>query len=426
VALQYSGAAEGRPLPMVLEMVVGPVDRGACIRDLSQYPKEVEYLYPPMSFLSPDGAPRLTVGAGGLGVRVVPVRVNVNLSARTVEQILGQKRRTHLAAFRFLAGELAGELALLAEDRGAAARLARDGSRGQGGVQRTVEGLLGGIAGQFAAVLGRHEAVGEGAYADDAVFQGLVADMLDARRWAVSKLRVWLEDETEYVCFAADYPLRDAHRRLTAYLARAAGAAGLEEGARRAATLEVCRARGLLRARVDEANDAGEAPLAAAAADGAAAADVRLLVAAGAAVNGAAGEPSAAATKAATYGHAEALGALLEARAAVNAAEQVPGEPSPAPGGSGRALPAGRPSVKGGGCFGLLWVGGGMGRALGGASRGCRAADARIRSVRCGVRLPFARGPWCVPADSWAHTPSDARARTSVAAQRRAAWRFVR
>ncbi len=32
-------------LPMVLEVTVGAVDRGACIADFSQYPKEVEYLF---------------------------------------------------------------------------------------------------------------------------------------------------------------------------------------------------------------------------------------------------------------------------------------------------------------------------------------------------------------------------------------------
>ncbi len=34
-------------LPMVLELTVGAVDRGACIKELSQYPEEVEYLWVP-------------------------------------------------------------------------------------------------------------------------------------------------------------------------------------------------------------------------------------------------------------------------------------------------------------------------------------------------------------------------------------------
>jgi len=321
VALQYSGAAEGKPLPMVLEIVVGAVNRGACIRDLSQYPREVEYLYLPMSFISPNGPARFTVSAAGLGVRLIPVAVTVNFSSRTVEQLLAQKKDMHCAAFRFLQGELAGDLARLAEAGGAAARFAGDTTKNYGGAH-TVEGLLEGIAEQSGAVLRRHKARGEAEFADNEVFQGLVAEMLDTRRWAVAKLRLWLEDRTEPICSFGRYSLRVAHRRLTAYLARAARAAGTEEG-RRAGAVEACRARGLLRARVDEANDAGEAPLVAAAADGAAAADMRLLIAAGSAVNGAQGWPSAAAMEAARYGHGDVLGALLEAKAAVNASAKV-------------------------------------------------------------------------------------------------------
>ena len=36
VAVQYSGVMEGRPKAMVLVITVSAVDRGACIRDLSQ------------------------------------------------------------------------------------------------------------------------------------------------------------------------------------------------------------------------------------------------------------------------------------------------------------------------------------------------------------------------------------------------------
>ena len=38
---QYSGAGQGKPLPMVLVTRTGAIDRGACIKDLSQYPGEV-------------------------------------------------------------------------------------------------------------------------------------------------------------------------------------------------------------------------------------------------------------------------------------------------------------------------------------------------------------------------------------------------
>ena len=40
-AVEYSSAGEGKPLPMVIETSVSSVDRGACIKDFSQYPGEV-------------------------------------------------------------------------------------------------------------------------------------------------------------------------------------------------------------------------------------------------------------------------------------------------------------------------------------------------------------------------------------------------
>ena len=45
VAIQYSGVMENAPLPIILEMEVEAVDRGACIRDFSQFPQEVIYLF---------------------------------------------------------------------------------------------------------------------------------------------------------------------------------------------------------------------------------------------------------------------------------------------------------------------------------------------------------------------------------------------
>ena len=41
MALLDLGAGEGRPLPMVIQTRASSIDRGACIKDLSQYPREV-------------------------------------------------------------------------------------------------------------------------------------------------------------------------------------------------------------------------------------------------------------------------------------------------------------------------------------------------------------------------------------------------
>jgi hypothetical protein len=41
VAIKYSGVKDGEMLPIVLQVRTGAVDRGACIRDFSQYQSEV-------------------------------------------------------------------------------------------------------------------------------------------------------------------------------------------------------------------------------------------------------------------------------------------------------------------------------------------------------------------------------------------------
>ena len=42
IAISYAGVNEHKPLPTVFEIRVGAVDRGACIREFSQYPAEIE------------------------------------------------------------------------------------------------------------------------------------------------------------------------------------------------------------------------------------------------------------------------------------------------------------------------------------------------------------------------------------------------
>jgi hypothetical protein len=44
VAIKYSGVEKGEVLPMVLQVRTGAVDRGASIRDFSQYMEEVASL----------------------------------------------------------------------------------------------------------------------------------------------------------------------------------------------------------------------------------------------------------------------------------------------------------------------------------------------------------------------------------------------
>jgi hypothetical protein len=45
VYTRHSGIEAGKPLPAIMVITPSSVDRGACIEEFSQYPKEKEFLY---------------------------------------------------------------------------------------------------------------------------------------------------------------------------------------------------------------------------------------------------------------------------------------------------------------------------------------------------------------------------------------------
>jgi hypothetical protein len=55
VALDFSGARENKPRPMILQFKPTAVDRGASVQEFSQYPAEQETLYLPCSYVQPHG-----------------------------------------------------------------------------------------------------------------------------------------------------------------------------------------------------------------------------------------------------------------------------------------------------------------------------------------------------------------------------------
>ena len=311
IARQYSGVREGRAVPTVLAMYVNSIDRGADISPFSQYPGEGEVLFPPMGFLAPDGPAQLEVTAHGI-LSVVRVRVNVNLTMSTLEELTGRRKRGHLASFAFLIADMPRGLRRIAEEGGAEQRLARDIFRVYRGVTHTVAGLIERCVGLAKEELTAHEGTDAEEFTRDAAYKGLVTDMLDAAAMAQSPLRLYLEDPSRDVVDVMQISLLDAHRALAAFRAR--GMRTLEGEARREAALRQCQGKGLVAERIDEASRAGETPLVRAAADGTVGpAAMALLIEAGAGVGD--GEALGAAAQ---HGHAEAVAALLGAKAPVD------------------------------------------------------------------------------------------------------------
>jgi hypothetical protein len=311
VAEQYSGVREGHAVPTVLVINVTSVDRGADIASFSQYTGEGEVLFAPMSFLAPDGPAQLEVTAHGI-VSVVPLRVNVNLTMSTLEELIGRRKSGHVASFGYLIADMRRELLRIAEEGGAEQRLARDPVRVYHEVTHTVDGLVDRSVGLVEEVRAAHEGTDAEVFTRDAAYKGLVTEMLDAAAMAQSPLRLYLEDKSRDVVGIMEMSLLDAHRALAAFRAR--GMRALEGDARREAALLQCQGKGLVVERIDEASRAGETPLVRAAADGTVGpAAMALLIEAGAGVG-----DGKALGGAAEHGNVEAVVALLGAKAPVD------------------------------------------------------------------------------------------------------------
>lgn len=84
VALQYT---RGGSTPTVLEMQMGMIDRGADLSRLSQYPEEREICFPPLT-----GMEVIDTRVEG-SVLVVQVRLNVNFTALTIDQVLTKRHK---------------------------------------------------------------------------------------------------------------------------------------------------------------------------------------------------------------------------------------------------------------------------------------------------------------------------------------------
>ena len=289
----------------------------------------MEYLWPAGSFIERSG-PSYTVEGGGGLLSMVPVRINANHKARTVEEQRTQKRDMHLAAFRYLLAETSRDLARIAEEERAEDRLARDPLRvydlqlwlRTGGrpewllpgmsvgteVTFTVAGLVARIVAQCETVLERHAALPPERYNDDDAFRHTVAEMLETRAAAVATLRGYIEDPGAQMEGVMRDTITTRHRAYLAFLERTLPADG---EARASAAARVCRAIGAMQSSADEPDAEGLTPLMRAAADGAGGRVLRCLVAARADVN--AREAKLGRTAlwlAASFGHAEAVEAL--------------------------------------------------------------------------------------------------------------------
>ncbi len=318
--LRYSGAAEGKPLPMVLEIEPSVVDRGAVVSEFSQYPKEVETIFLPMSYVVQCGEWRVERSVMG-DVTVIPVRVSVNLKAERLEQLEGKKKSIHLTGFEFRVNEVRQRLHQLAKEGGAETRLKIDKDR-EGYAWNKLHSVDGYVEAQMKkveAVLSRHRARAAADYSDDDVYRSLVSESLEAARMAESALLWWLRDKGRPIYRIEGHSLLLCQRYFESFLKLKCRRTDDENG-RRSAAAELCRSRNLLRVHAADRDENGETPLIALAARGGSVDDVRLLVAASADLGSVDSLGRSAMYWAAMQGHADVVEALANAGADCNQA----------------------------------------------------------------------------------------------------------
>jgi ankyrin repeat protein len=278
--------------------------------------QEVEYLFPPGSFMQRTGEDCVECTPDG-PVRIIGARVNANNTMRTTEELLAQKKTMHLAAFEYSVEELGRWLE--AKREAFEGRLANDPFRMDD--CSSFEGFTAGLTAQVSSYMMRHKEVDSAAYHDDDRYRAMVIEMLDARRMAESKMELYLADQSQVLVYTHSMmSLREAHRALLSFQSRNMHKHGLDEAGRKERALALCRAEGLVRASVDEVNEAGEPIMVQGAADGWDHDKLWLLQCAGADVNSASSSESRMTPlmSSASCGRAATVRALVDLQAAVN------------------------------------------------------------------------------------------------------------
>ena len=317
VAISYSGAKDKKPVPMVLEIRVGAVDRGACIKDFSQYPQEREFVFVPCSFVEQDGPQYIEATKDGV-VMNIPVRVNANLKTATIEEHIGQQKEMHLSAFRYLIDEVEHTLYEEQMVERVSHRLKFDKT----GANFKPQEFLSRIVSQCKTVLARHEAVSNMEFISALKYRKLLMEMVDVRMMALSKVEEWLENNSSsYISYRFNAELRTVHRRRLTFLAQQLSSEKSESRKEKLA-LDLCKAKNLIIDNISEQNDLGESQLMVAAAEGRSADDLRLLAAAKADVSGSRTDGVCAVWLAAQFGNVHCVETLVDLRASVDQASK--------------------------------------------------------------------------------------------------------
>lgn len=173
-------------MPQLYEMDLGQIDRGADLSWISYFPGEAEVLLPPLSSLEATGAARFKNvlwrdAAGETSLRKVmvwPVRVNVNLQGKTVEQHQGNRKRLHA---QMADNALAELTAFIEREQQAAAGAAAE--QGAGTEEERLV-LLETARAQSEAVAAAYRECGDAQFNNDRLYSTAIQDVVTLFSWA--------------------------------------------------------------------------------------------------------------------------------------------------------------------------------------------------------------------------------------------------
>jgi ankyrin repeat protein len=355
VALEYSGVLRDRPHPAVLAFAAGAVDRGANVQELSQFPLEVEFTFPPLSYIQPefiDGVHRVEYlehpDKPRAHVPVIYVKVNSNIRSPTLDELNAARKRNHLVLFRSQNRDTAVELRSIGSqrmddvfrrfNRGRVSKVllaslkdAQHSTLIQDPVKTAFEGFLSVIHGQCEELLLLHEQKDETAFIDQFQHARLLNEMTSVRKWAIAKMLWYIEDESLLLVDILNYPLHKCFREFVSF-SRARLKTEPNSDTRKQHAMFLCRLLGLVVSAQSEVNDVlfhdGKS-IVEAVENGISAQDVELMLDAGFELESTNTSGSSLLSIAARFGHVQILEMLIRRGANVNFVNCVDGSRTP-------------------------------------------------------------------------------------------------
>eukprot|EP00960_Hanusia_phi_P059475 764173-Hanusia_phi.AAC.1 len=263
IAVQY--ATNKGTHPTVFAISCGAIDRGADLGFLSQYPDEKEFLYPPLSYLEVTRRPRLEEVDGQV-VRVLPMRINANLTSSTIERILGKRKELYMALLtnigheinRELEGELRSDRVKQRLKQSPGDALFMYHKKLQRSVSRDVQDLL-----------SKYDERDIEWYNSDFDYVRAMEHATSLKQIAMNKFRYWLDStKGDTQCEGVSKEsMADLYRKTLADLHHKAFAGGRKNSEGRDAATKACTMQGMWREQ-HETGGGEESPILAAAAKG--------------------------------------------------------------------------------------------------------------------------------------------------------------